>query len=99
MRFAGVVLACSALALFGFRGPGCGGGGDERAVGLNGPCTRARDCERGLRCFEGVCVPEDAGSADASLDVVLTVDGSDAAPDAPDGDAGLDASDAFDGDF
>ncbi len=63
-----VLGACCALALLGFRDPGCGAAG-ERA-GLNGPCTRTKDCEPTLRCFEGVCVPEDAAVPDASTDVV-----------------------------
>lgn len=67
-----MLLVCSTLALFGFREPGCGGGSTERA-GLNGPCTRAKDCDIGLRCFEGVCVPEDAGVADAAKDVSTVV--------------------------
>ena len=91
MRFAGVVLACSALALLGFRDQGCGGGGSER-VGLNGPCTRPRDCDFGLKCLEGVCVPEDAGGAkDAGFDAVLAFD---APPDAPPDASSVDAGDA-----
>lgn len=63
---------CCAFALLGFRDPGCGGGGSERA-GLNGPCTRTKDCEPTLRCFEGVCVPEDAGILDGSTDGAIDV--------------------------
>ncbi|MGH7270279.1 MAG: hypothetical protein ACREJ3_07580 [Polyangiaceae bacterium] len=55
-------------------------GMDERAAGLNAPCTRTTDCERRLTCQEGVCAPQvdasapnppdrdasDAGAAEAS---------------------------------
>lgn len=90
MRYSRVLLACSALALLGFRDPGCGGGSSDRA-GLNAPCTRAKDCASSLRCFEGVCVPEDASvpdaakeaSVDAAGDVTDAADASDdTAPDA-----------------
>ena len=64
-----MALVLASLALVGFRGPGCGGGGGERA-GVYGPCTRDKDCEFALRCAEGVCLPEDAGT-DAAPDVRL----------------------------
>ncbi|CAN5509291.1 hypothetical protein BH09MYX1_BH09MYX1_33270 [soil metagenome] len=68
MRFRSGLLVLSAVALFGFHDPGgCGSGGADRA-GLNGPCTRTKDCDRELKCFEGVCVPEDAGTPDAARD-------------------------------
>jgi hypothetical protein len=57
-----VALAVVALGIAGGSGgSGCGGVGDP-AGGQNAPCTRTRDCNVGLSCFEGVCTEPDAGS-------------------------------------
>lgn len=54
-----------AIALGALRDPGCGSG-KESSSGPNAPCTRERDCRKGLVCAKGVCVSvdelEDAGS-------------------------------------
>ena len=61
----GVVIAAAAVVLGLFREPGCGG--DDTPSGVNGPCTRSKDCSAGLECQEGVCSQPDAGVAgDAS---------------------------------
>lgn len=41
-------------------------GVDEPPSGRNAPCTRARDCQTGLACADGVCVDLDAGVGEAS---------------------------------
>jgi hypothetical protein len=48
------------VALGALRDPGC----DTSTVptGLNGACTRDKDCESGLVCRGGACVNEDAGN-------------------------------------
>jgi hypothetical protein len=35
---------------------------DTVAAGLNGACTRSKDCLVGLTCAGGVCTPLDAGT-------------------------------------
>ncbi len=63
----GVVIAGVAIVIGLFREPGCGG--DETPSGVNGPCTRSKDCTAGLECSQGVCTPPDAGvPGDASDD-------------------------------
>jgi hypothetical protein len=54
------------VALGALRDPGC----DTSTVptGLNGACTRDKDCENGLVCRGGACVDEDAGVADSGND-------------------------------
>ncbi|MDB4942520.1 MAG: hypothetical protein JWP97_2054 [Labilithrix sp.] len=49
------------------RDPGCGGG-DSPSSGLNGPCTRNKDCGGELACREGVCTTPDGGAPDASAE-------------------------------
>ncbi len=93
MRSLRALVACSALALFGFRDPGCGASGGSERVGLNGPCTRPRDCEVALKCQEGVCVPEDAGTPkDAGFDVIFAFDAPADGPAADGADAGGDGA-------
>jgi hypothetical protein len=49
------------------RDPGCGA--DDKPSGVNGPCTRSKDCNAGLECSEGVCTQPDGGeTGDASRD-------------------------------
>ncbi len=63
----GVVIA-TAIVVGLLRDPG-GCGGDDMPSGVNGPCTRSKDCTAGLECQQGVCTPPDAGVAgDASDD-------------------------------
>jgi hypothetical protein len=65
----------AAFALLGLgRDPGCGGG-DNPPSGANGPCTRAKDCESGLVCREGVCASSSDG-ADAGGQELDSGDGS-----------------------
>jgi hypothetical protein len=66
MRGGAVVIA--AVFVVGLvRDPGCGGG--ETPSGVNGPCTRSKDCSAGLECQQGVCTQPDGGAAgDASHD-------------------------------
>ena len=66
MRSAAVLAAVFFVGLA--RDPGCGGD-DEEKRGLNGPCTRSKDCNAGLECNQGVCTEPDGGIAgDASHD-------------------------------
>jgi hypothetical protein len=67
------------VALGALRDP-CGT--DTTAAGVNGPCTRTKDCQDGLSCVEGVCSPPDAGVADSGSDATDS-----GTPDAPDGSA------------
>jgi hypothetical protein len=58
-------------------------GTDTVGAGVNGPCTRSKDCADGLSCVMGVCTSPDAGVIDAG--------GSDATDSAvPDGSARAD---------
>jgi hypothetical protein len=60
-------MAATAIVVGLLRDPGCGG--DDMPNGVNGPCTRSKDCTAGLACQQGVCTPPDAGvSGDASDD-------------------------------
>ncbi len=34
---------------------------DNVAAGVNAACTRTKDCQAGLSCTNGVCIPDDAG--------------------------------------
>jgi hypothetical protein len=80
-----VVRQSAALAVFvalGFgsgKDPGCGGG-DSPSGGENAPCTRTKDCKRGLVCEEGVCTEPDSG--------IAPVDAGGATPDAAAADGG-----------
>lgn len=60
------------------REPGCGGA-DLGSGGLNGPCTRSKDCATGLVCAEGVCTEPDAGlgGVDSGRDATLGGDAPD----------------------
>ncbi len=73
------VLAISLAVGATLRGPSCGDV-DSPTSGIHAPCTRDRDCNSGLVCTEGVCVPEDAGASDASA---VDASSSDAVSDAP----------------
>jgi hypothetical protein len=57
-----LILGAASFSLF-FRGPGCGGGEDPSASGVNAPCERDYDCAGDLSCQGGLCVEpiEDAG--------------------------------------
>jgi hypothetical protein len=70
------------VALSALRDP-CGT--DTVGAGVNGPCTRSKDCADGLSCVMGVCTSPDAGVTDAAGG------GSDATDSAgPDGSAAAD---------
>ena len=63
-------LAALGIALAFARDPGCGGV-DSTESGVNGPCTRDKDCKDHLTCEKGVCTgPEiaDAGVDSAPAD-------------------------------
>lgn len=51
-----------ALLASAFGATACGSDGRAEG-GLNAPCTRARDCQEGLSCSDGVCTDPDAGLA------------------------------------
>jgi hypothetical protein len=48
-----------AVALGALRDP-CGT--EASPVGINGACTRTKDCEEGLACVAGVCSLPDGGA-------------------------------------
>jgi hypothetical protein len=39
-------------------------GTDSSLVGINAPCQRSTDCEKGLSCIAGMCAPPDSGKPD-----------------------------------
>lgn len=51
------------VALGALRDP-CGT--DTVGAGVNGPCTRSKDCADGLSCLMGVCTSPDASVIDAA---------------------------------
>jgi hypothetical protein len=56
---AGLMLACASEA--------------SVTVGVNAACTRTKDCQAGLACTGGVCMPEDSG-AEGGLDGAALAD-------------------------
>lgn len=62
-------LAALGIALAFARDPGCGGV-DSTESGINGPCTRDKDCKDHLTCERGVCTGPDTG--DAGVDAAST---------------------------
>ena len=36
-------------------------GTETTLVGVNAPCQRSTDCDKGLSCVAGMCAPPDAG--------------------------------------
>jgi hypothetical protein len=39
----------------------CGANESSSVNGIEGPCTRSRDCQGGLVCVNGICSEPDAG--------------------------------------
>jgi hypothetical protein len=37
-------------------------GTDTTLVGVNAPCQRSTDCNKGLSCIAGTCAPPDSGA-------------------------------------
>ena len=66
MTWATILLAASAVGLLG----ACASE-DNVAASVNGACTRTKDCQAGLSCTSGVCVPADAGGDGGTDDAGL----------------------------
>jgi hypothetical protein len=45
---------------------------DSSANGIEGPCTRSRDCQGALVCVDGICSEPDAGVASEGGDAAFT---------------------------
>jgi hypothetical protein len=53
-----IALLIAVVALGALRDP-CGT--STTLVGLNAPCQRSTDCNKGLSCIAGTCAPPDGG--------------------------------------
>lgn len=60
------LLLLVAVVAFAARRDPCGT--DTSQVGLNGACTRNKDCDDGLSCVAGVCSMPDAGVPEGGAD-------------------------------
>jgi hypothetical protein len=56
------------VAVFAFAARRDPCGTDTSQVGVNGACTRTKDCDDGLSCVGGVCLPQEAGAVEAGID-------------------------------